>query len=188
MQLVSSMLWRRLDLPGHDACRLWQQANGWHLQGSAVFRHHNGPAHVCYAVRCDPRWRTVSGRIHGFIGQISLDYRIIRRASLWRLNGIPVAGLGHLLDLDLGFTPATNLLQLRRVRIEVNEIVSLPVAWFDPDSGTLTELPRIYEHRRQDAFWYKAPGAGYEGLLELAPNGFIRRYPGLWVDEVPDQG
>ncbi len=24
---------------------------------------------------------------------------------------------------------------------------------------------------------------GYEGLLELASNGFIRRYPGLWEAE-----
>ena len=55
--------------------------------------------------------------------------------------------------------------------------------WLDADAGTLSELPQIYERRSQDALWYQAPSFGYEGLLELAPNGFIRSYPGLWEAE-----
>jgi uncharacterized protein len=70
--------------------------------------------------------------------------------------------------------------QLRRVAIAENETVRLPVAWFDVDAGTLTELPQIYERRGPAAFWYQAPSFGYEGLLELAPNGFIKSYPNLW--------
>lgn len=34
-----------------------------------------------------------------------------------------------------------------------------------------------------DALWYRAPSVGHEGLLELAPNGFIRNYPSLWIAE-----
>ena len=113
MRSSSSMLWRRMDVPGHDACCLRQEADGWNLQGTAVFRHQAGPAQIHYVVRCDSRWRTIFGRIHGFIGQIGLDHIIIRQSGLWKLNGVPVAGLGHLLDFDLGFTPATNLIQLR---------------------------------------------------------------------------
>ncbi|MDQ6869318.1 MAG: hypothetical protein M3178_13370 [Pseudomonadota bacterium] len=37
--------------------------------------------------------------------------------------------------------------------------------------------------RRPATFWYEAPSVGYEGLLELAPDGFIRRYPNLWEAE-----
>ena len=44
----------------------------------------------------------------------------------------------------------------------------------------MTELPQTYQRRGPNAFWYRAPSVGYEGLLELAPNGFIRNYPNLW--------
>jgi hypothetical protein len=177
-----------MDVPGHDACCLRQEADGWVLQGTSVFLHQSEPAQICYVVRCDSAWRTVSGRIDGFIGQIGLDYTVARQGGHWTFNGVPVAGLGHLLDLDLGFTPATNLLQMRRVLIGERETVPLPVAWFNLDSRTLTELPQVYEHRSQDEFWYRAPSVGYEGLLKIAPNGFIGLYPGLWEAEVLYQG
>jgi len=28
--------------------------------------------------------------------------------------------------------------------------------------------------------WYEAPTVPYQALLEIAPNGFVGSYPGLW--------
>ncbi len=183
MAVASSMLWRRIDVPGHDACRLERAHDGWRLEGAAVFRGKEGPTFLAYSVQCDALWRTVSGRVGGFVGERAVDFAVARRGSDWTLDGVLVPGLDHLVDLDLSFTPATNLLQLRRVPILANESVPLPVAWFDVDAGTLTELPQTYERRGPNAFWYRAPSVDYEGLLELAPNGFIRNYPNLWAAE-----
>jgi len=180
MAVASSMLWRRIDVPGHDACRLERADGGWRLEGAAAFRGIEGPTLLAYSVQCDALWRTVSGRVRGFAGERAVEAVIVRRNSTWTLNGAPVPRLDHLLDLDLSFTPATNLQQLRRVSIVANASVSLPVAWFDADTGRLTELPQTYERRGPNAFWYQAPSVGYEGLLELAPNGFVRNYPNLW--------
>jgi hypothetical protein len=118
------------------------------------------------------------------LGNRKIDYAITRQGREWILNGKSIPGLEHLIDLDFGFTPATNLQQLRRVPMPQNQTVELPVAWLDADSGTLTELPQLYEQRSQTTIWYEAPGVDYKGLLELAPNGFIRRYPNLWEAEL----
>ena len=98
---------------------------------------------------------------------------------MWIVNGSAVPGLDRFVDLDLGFTPATNLQQLRRGPIAENESAQVPVAWLDIETGMLVELSQSYERRSTTTFWYEAPSR-YKGLLELAPNGFIRRYPGLW--------
>jgi hypothetical protein len=179
------MLWRRVDTPGHDACHLQRTGAGWRLQGAAVFRHADGPANLAYCVQCDEGWRTTSGRVWGALGARLVDYRVARQGDLWTLNDVDMAGLGHLRDLDLSFTPATNLQQLRRVSIGEREIVRLPVAWLDIDAGALSELPQIYTRRTATTFWYQAPSVGYEGLLQLAPNGFVRSYPNLWEAEPP---
>ncbi len=181
----SSMLWRRIDAPGHDACRLESANDGWRLEGAAVFHGKEGPTFLAYSVQCDALWRTVSGRVRGFAGERAVEAVIARRDSVWTLNGIVVPELNHLVDLDLSFTPATNLQQIKRVPIAANESVSLPVAWFDVEAGTLTELPQTYERRGPNAFWYRAASVGYEGLLQLAANGFIRDYPNLWAAETP---
>jgi hypothetical protein len=183
MTVVASAFWRRLDTPGHEACRLERNITGWRLEGTTVFRHETGPASIVYSVDCGVGWETLSGQVSGRLGERRIDYAITRRDRVWMMNDSPIPGLEHLVDLDLNFTPATNLLQLRRVPIGQGEAVHLPVAWFDVDAGTLTELPQRYERRGELAFWYEAPSVGYKGLLELAPNGFIQHYPDLWEAE-----
>jgi hypothetical protein len=158
---------------------------GWRLEGVAVFLHEKGPANLAYAVECDDAWRSLAGRVWGAIGNRSIEYRIARAGTAWTLNDRPAPGLDHLSDLDLSFTPATNLLQLRRVAIGSGETVALPAAWLDIDAGALSELSQIYRRLDEMRFAYQAPDVGYEGVLELASNGFIRRYPDLWEAESP---
>jgi hypothetical protein len=89
-------------------------------------------------------------------------------------------GLNHLVDLDYDFTPATNYIQVQRMALPIAQCRTLPVAWFQLDPASIAELPQLYERIAQTSYRYVAPSCGYEGLLELAENGFIRRYPRLW--------
>lgn len=180
MTTLAFAFWKRLDAPGHEACRLKQQASGWRLQGTAVFWHKAGPATFNYSVDCDTGWKTVRGEVEGFLGKQEIKYTIARQSDVWTLNGSAVPGLDRLVDLDLGFT---NLQQLRRVPNAENESAKVPVVWLDIETGTLIELPQSYERRNTTTFWYEAPSVGYKAHLEVAPNGFIRRYPGLWEAE-----
>jgi len=70
---VASILWTRLDTPGHDACRLIEQHGGWELEGTAVFVKDGTPARLDYHIDCDASWRTRTGRVQGWIGARSLD-------------------------------------------------------------------------------------------------------------------
>jgi hypothetical protein len=176
--------WRRLDTPGHDACRLEQLPAGWQLEGTAVFLHEGTPSRLTYRVACDTAWVTRHGHVHGWLGDRTVDWTVLRtRHGVWTLNGIAVAGLEALIDLDLSFTPATNLQQLRRVGLADGESADVPVTWLDPTVGTLAELPQRYERRGESAYWYESPTTRYSGMLELAANGFVRTYPGLWEME-----
>jgi hypothetical protein len=180
---TASAIWRRLDAPGHDAALLTASDAGWRLRGAAVFARPAGPASIEYWLEIDREWRAKRGRICGFLGEKIIDYTISREADGWRLDGAPVAGLGHLVDLDCDFTPSTNLPQLRRANIRPGQAFELPAAWFDVETATLTELPQRYERRDETTYWYVAPTAGYEGSLEVSASGFIRNYPELWRSE-----
>jgi uncharacterized protein len=179
------MLWRRLDTPGHEACRLEESDAGWQLEGTAVFLHDGVPAQLTYQVACDPAWCTQEGQVRGWLGGQSVEFTLVRTATgVWSLNGAVVPGLERLADLDLGFTPATNLPQLRRVALAQGQAVDVPVAWLDVVAGTLAVLPQRYERRTEATYWYEAPSVHYAGLLEVTSTGFIRRYPGLWEAEL----
>jgi hypothetical protein len=181
----TSILWRRLDTPGHDACRLERSAAGWRIEGTVVFRHEGVPARLGYYVTCDSAWHTQQGQVHGWLGERSAEFSVARTArGGWTLNGTFVPGLESCVDLDFGFTPATNLLQLRRVALAVGQAADVPAAWLEVSAGTLTVLPQRYERRSATTYWYESPSVSYEGLLEVGPAGFIRHYPGLWEAEL----
>jgi uncharacterized protein len=117
---METILWQRLDVPGHDACRLIQNERGWRLEGATAFSHEGAPASLAYGVYCDHQWRTRQGTVRGWMGEHPVDVRITRLTQgIWKLNGQVVPDLDDCVDLDFGFTPATNLFQIRRIALEV---------------------------------------------------------------------
>ena len=180
----ASCVWRRLDCAGHDACRREQVAIGWRLEGSAVFVEEGTAARLEYRLECDRAWRSLGGRVSGWIGPRAVELEASRSVDgVWTLNGTLLVGLESCLDLDFGFTPATNLTQLRRIDLQIGQAAEVPVAWLDAAAGTLLLLPQHYERRAETTYWYESPTTGYSGLLQIGPDGFVQRYPELWEQE-----
>lgn len=180
-----STLWRRLDVRGHDACRLTRTSEGWRLAGSAVFDQKGQASTLAYELICDEAWRSVRGSVRGFIGPRVVNLAVERDGGAWRLNGRPTPGLEHAIDLDFSITPATNLPQLQRIALGVGDAADVPAAWLNVEAGDdLVELRQRYERRTTESYWYVS-SADYEAVLELKPDGFVRLYPGLWEAEPP---
>lgn len=118
---IDALLWRRLDQPGHEAARLVRQQGGWELAGSAVFAHEGQPARLDYLVVCDAGWRTRSVRILGWVGSTPVALELqADGAHRWQLNAAECPTVAGCLDVDLGFSPATNLLPIRRLGLPVD--------------------------------------------------------------------
>lgn len=183
-EVIASVLWRRLDNPGHDACWLVETGDGFAIEGSAVFGDGVVPARLNYRVACDGAWRSLRGEVSGWLGARSVNYAVTRSSEgVWSFNGAAVPGLQDCVDLDFGFTPATNLLQLRRIDLAIGAAADVPVAWLDVSAGTLEYLAQRYERRAESTYFYEAPRFEYVDVLEVLPSGFARRYPGLWESE-----
>lgn len=176
-----AVLWRRLDVPGHDACRLDEAADGWRLRGAAVFLLDGLPVQLDYRVECNTSWGSRSARVQGSVGTQRVDITVERGDDgRWLMNDAPVRGLDDCVDVDFGFTPATNLLQLRRIALAVGEAAEVPVAWLDVPPGTLLRLEQRYRRLAAERYDYEAPRFAYHAVLEVNDAGFARRYPGLW--------
>lgn len=175
------MRWRRLDVPGRDECALEELPSGWRLGGIAEFEAPSGLSRLEYTVECDREWRTVRARVRGMAGARPLELAIRRDATDdWHIGPAPIPALRGLVDLDLGFTPATNLFPLRRLALEPGQSAGAEAAWLDDEAWEFRRLPQRYERRGEREYWYESPSAGYAAMLTVTAEGFVSDYPGLW--------
>jgi len=179
-----SILWRGLALPGHEACRLSSRGSGWRLAGTAVFTHERRACRLNYHIECDAGWRTLSVRVEGWLGDAAVDARIqVEPAGHWRLNGAAQPEVEGCIDLDLNFSPSTNLLPIRRLGLAVGESAEITAAWLRFPSFTLEPLPQRYTRLDEQTYRYESAGGQFTADLKVDPSGFVVDYPGIWLAE-----
>jgi hypothetical protein len=177
------MLWRRLDQPGHESARLVAQGSAWHLHGTAVFVHDQHPCRLDYAIVCNSEWQTLSARVNGWVGNatISLDIAV-DAARRWWLNGTEYPAVAGCSDLDLGFSPATNVLPLRRLRLPVGQQADVRSAWLGFPAFTLEPLDQLYRRIGEATYHYESAGGQFATTLQVNAMGFVTHYY-LWQEE-----
>ena len=183
----TAVLWRRLDGVGHDMACLELLPDGAKLHGMAVFQDEDVPCALRYRVACDSGWRTTGAKVDGWRGNRSVEL-LIRRLpdGSWRLNDRPCAAVDGCVDLDLSFTPATNLLPLRRLRLDPGAASEVRAAWLAWPEASLVVLPQRYRRRTVDTYAYEAdvPGAGrFAADLRVDVEGWVLDYGDLWRAE-----
>lgn len=180
---MPQILWRRLDRPGHDACWQWSEGDRQGLDGVAVWQDAAGPAQMAYHVSCDGNWLTRAVRVQGRVGARDLTLSIHRdEAGNWRANGEELPDVTGLTDIDLGFTPATNTLPIRRMMARRQAGADLAAVWLDAEDWRLKRLPQSYAQAGQ-GWRYASPTHDFTADLAVDADGFVTDYPGLWVKE-----
>ena len=175
-----AILWRRLDRAGHEAARLHAEASGWRLAGTAVFAHEGQACRLDYAVHCDGRWRTVSGRVAGFIGTAGVDVDVsVDAAGRWRLNGADCPAVEGCVDLDLNFSPSTNTLPIRRLGLAAGQAAEVRAAWLRFPSFALEPLEQVYRRTGEAIYRYESAGGTFVADLEVNAAGLVIHYPGF---------
>jgi hypothetical protein len=179
------VLWRRLDQPGHEAARLVYHNPLWQLSGHAVFAHEGRPCWLEYLVVCDAAWRTSHARVIGWVGDRRVKYELWADAERrWRLNGAAHPEVNGCIDLDLAFSPSTNLIPIRRLGLALGEEAEVRAAWLRFPDFALEPLRQVYRRSGGATYRYEVSGGTFVTELEVNPAGWVLRYPGRWEVEL----
>lgn len=153
------------------------------MSGMAVFQE-DAPTALAYVVHTDREWQTSEARVRGWRGRSEIDLRLRRdSAGAWTLNDVPCPAVQGCVDLDLSFTPATNLLPLRRLALVAGQSAEVRSAWLEWPEVRLTPLVQRYVRRSGTEYEYEADLSGAEpfrALLRVQPEGWVLDYAGLW--------
>jgi len=179
-----TILWQRLDLPGHEIATIHREPDGWHVEGVAVLVESGRPCRIQYDIRCDAQWATRDCSLRGTIGEKALRLDIVRDTDGgWSANGDEVTAVRGCIDIDLGFSPVTNLLPIRRLSLSMGSRVDVRAAWVRFPELTVELLEQAYTHSGPDRYLYESRGGQFRRELTVDTFGCVIDYPGLWHAE-----
>ena len=181
------MRWRRLDVPGREDARIKQTSAGWRLTGRLHVEEEGVLARLRYEIDCDAEWRTRSAVIEGEASGQAVRFVLATDGSgRWTRDGQALPELTGALDVDLGFTPATNTLPIRRLALAVGETAPVRSAWLRFPELRLEPLEQTYAREAERVYRYEAQvdGEPFTARLDTDDCGRVLRYEGLWEAEL----
>jgi hypothetical protein len=182
--MTEIIFWRRLDIPGHEIATLKRINNDWKLSGTALLSYQQNPCKLEYVIICDAHWRTRTAKIIGAIGNKDINIEVsVNENQKWHLNGVESSAVTGCIDIDLGFSPSTNLLPIRRLSLSVGQEAEVKAAWLPFPSLTFELLPQLYRREGELCYRYESSGGAFTRRLEVNESGFVTNYPGIWVAE-----
>jgi hypothetical protein len=174
-------LWHRLDVQGSDEAGLDDTLVSPRLTGRSAFEAPRGLVRLAFEIRCDAGWNTRSVAIAGTAEGRSVSIQLHADGSgRWHRDGIPQPQVEGCLDIDLGWSPATNLLPIRRLALSLGAGAEVSSAWLSYPGLKLQRLEQRYRHETAGTYLYDSPAQGYTARLLVDAQGFVLHYPGLW--------
>jgi hypothetical protein len=162
-----------------EHCALEASPSGNQLGGVVVLPIDGMPGHVEYRVEADVRWRTRSAEV---VIAMAGGRRIALTsdgAGRWTVDGSAAPELDGCLDVDLGFTPSTNTLPIRRLALEIGARADVSAAWVRFPGFTVERLEQSYE--RLEAARWRYRSSSFEADLLVDDAGLVTMYgDGIW--------
>jgi uncharacterized protein len=183
-QLVRTGLFQRLKGTGLERFELLRAPEGWVLRGTILALEEDGPAQADYEIVCDTGWRTNRVEVSLRQGSTERSLRLTVEDGRWYEDGKEQETVRGCIDIDLGWSPSTNTLPIRRLGLAVGE-KSGPVtaAWVRFPELTLEPLPQEYERLAERRYRYSSNGGAFVADLEVDQDGLVVDYEGIWRRE-----
>lgn len=180
VELRRAVCWRWLDGWGLEHCRLSGRRDGLALAGGIV-AWSEGPWTIEYEIHCDAAWRTRSVALRATAGVEERRLAIeAHPQGAWIVDGEVRGDLQGCTDVDLGFTPSTNTLPIRRLAMKVGDQETIEAAWVQFPSLAVRRVPQRYTRLEAHTYRYDNLPTGFTADVTVDADGLVVSYPPGW--------
>jgi hypothetical protein len=157
---------------------------GWRVRGSVIAVADDQPLCVEYQLACARDWRTQRLRVATASGDVRRSLLLTARDGHWLTPTGERADLRGCVDVDLGVTPMTNTLPIRRLNLVIGASAEVTAAWVRFPSLEIRPLGQIYTRLSERTYRYESD-TGFRTEIEVDEDGFVVTYPGGWRRFLP---
>jgi hypothetical protein len=186
-QIITTGLWRWLQGTGMERFEFARAGDEWISRGTILTVTADAPAETRYELVCDRAFRTRLAHISLRMAADERTLEISAQDGRWYANGQEVPSVNGAIDIDLGWSPSTNTLPVRRLELAVGEgSAEFNAAWVRFPELILEPLPQEYFRISDYRYRYWSRGRSFTAELLVDENGLVVDYTGFW-QRVPAQ-
>ncbi|MCB2175718.1 MAG: putative glycolipid-binding domain-containing protein [Actinomycetales bacterium] len=148
--------WRQSGATQADEhCRLDLRASGVSLEGTVLGAQGGIPVRAQYRVIAGSDGLTATVHVRFHRGLSRRETTLVRAPEgSWTVDGVSAPHLDGCTDVDLGCSPATNTLPLRRLRLEVGDSRTIRAAWVRFPELTVAAADQTYTRLGEHTYLY----------------------------------
>lgn len=168
--------WRRSDeVDTDEVCTLTVRDNGLALVGTVLGSEDGRPIRVEYRVLADRAGLTTAAHVRDLRGFETRTIALERDTKdRWTVDGIVVRALKGCTDIDLGCSPSTNTLPIRRLRLAIGASHTIKAAWVRFPELVVVKAAQTYT--RLDELSYRYASGTFEAELTVDGDGLVATY------------
>ena len=168
--------WRRTDEVRTDEhCTISVRDAGLSLVGTVLGSEGGLPVRIEYRVLADGTGGTSAVYVRDLRGFAQRTLALARSAKgAWTVDGVARRDLKGCIDVDLGCSPSTNTLPIRRLRLGTDAATTIQAAWIRFPELTVQKAAQTYT--RLDEFTYRYASGTFEGELVVDDDGVVAQY------------
>jgi hypothetical protein len=168
--------WRRSDeVESDEHCTLALRDGGLSLVGTVLGAEGGVPFRAEYRVLADRDGLTTAAHVRDLRGFATRTIALERNAKgSWTVDGMAIRSLRGCTDVDLGLSPSTNTLPIRRLRLGIGASQTIQAAWVRFPELTVAKAAQTYT--RLDEFTYRYASGTFESELTVDDDGLVAVY------------
>jgi hypothetical protein len=168
--------WRRSDeVRADEHCTISMRDAGLSLVGTVLGAEGGIPFRTEYRVLTDGTGSTAAVHVRDLRGFAQRTLTLARDPKgAWSVDGVAAKALRGCHDVDLGCSPSTNTLPIRRLRLGVGGSKTIQAAWVRFPELTVEKAAQTYT--RLDEFTYRYASGTFEAELVVDEDGVVAQY------------
>jgi uncharacterized protein len=186
---ICRVIWRRiLDDQSFEECVVTAAPDGFGIAGHVIAAQDGAPLVVRYDIICDQAWSARSVTIEQRLNNAQRRLRLERAGDGWLADGIRDARLDGCAEPDLGLTPSTNALAIRRLDLAIGEAVEIRCAWIKFPVLSVEPSRQRYERLGERDYRYTNVATGFTALVAVDALALPVTYESIWTRIADWQG
>jgi hypothetical protein len=175
---IRRILWQSRDDPGHEWCELRTGPGASRVAGTVVLAADGVPWRIAYEIDLDAKGLTRRVRVTADgrrVAPIVIDLSADGRGR-WThtASAEVVVDRPDALDVDLGFSPSTNSLPVRRLGLAIGESREIEVCWVLFPSFEVKVGRQRYARLGERTWRYRS--GDFEAELAVDADGLVEAY------------